>query len=80
MGTITINVRDQTEALFRDVVKQEIGEEKGSLGQAVEEALKLWIKQKKEEEIAQRQLALLRKGFHLGKHTFNRDELHERSN
>ena len=80
MATITINVDDQTESLFRDVVKEELGGEKGKLGQAVTEALQLWISQKKQEEIAQRQLGLMKKGFKLGKWKINRDELHERTN
>lgn len=80
MATITINIGDQIEALFRNVVKEELGTEKGKLGQAVTEALQLWIIKKKQEEIAQRQLGLMRKGFKLGKWKINRDELHERAN
>ena len=38
------------------------------------------IAQKKQEEIAQRQLGLMRRGFKLGKWKINRDELHERDN
>lgn len=80
MGTITINVSDDTEMLFREVVKEEVGSSKGSLGTAVEEALALWISEKKEQEIATRQLTLMEKGFTLGKYKFNREELHERRN
>lgn len=80
MGTITISVDDATEMEFREVVKEEIGETKGSLGSAISEAMNLWIKQKQQIEIAQRQLALIEKGFHLGKYKFNREELHERRN
>ena len=78
MGTITISVDDATEMEFREVVKEEIGETKGSLGSAISEAMNLWIKQKQQIEIAERQLALIEKGFHLGKYKFNREELHER--
>ena len=80
MGTITISVDDATEMEFREVVKEEIGETKGSLGSAISEAMNLWIKQKQQIEIAERQLALIEKGFHLGKYKFNREELHERYN
>lgn len=80
MGTITINVSDDTETLFREVVKVEIGSAKGSLGTAVEEALALWISKKREVEIAARQMALMKKGFAFGKYTFQREELHERHN
>ena len=80
MGTMTISINDKTEETFREVVEQELGTGKGKLGQAVEEALKEWIKEKKEEEIAQRQLQLLKKGYRFGKYKFSRDELHERYN
>lgn len=78
MGTITINVDDTTEHLFREVVIEEEGTGKGKLGIAVTEALKLWIEQKKQTEIAERQLTLMKNGFKLGKYKFNREELHER--
>ncbi len=78
MGTITISIADDTEDLFRDVVREEVGTGKGTLGSAVEEALQLWIATKKQEEIAVRQIQWMKKGFHLGKYTFDRDELHER--
>jgi len=78
MGTITINVDDNMEAKFREVVAEEKGVGKGKLGSAVEEALDLWIKNKEQKDIAQRQLELMKKGFHLGKYVFNRDDLHGR--
>ena len=80
MGTITINLKDNIESQFRGLVKEEVGTYKGALGQALEEALQLWITQKKEEEISKRQLAMMRKARVLGKYIFNRDELHEGSN
>ena len=80
MGTITINIDDETETRFREAVKQEIGTTKGSLGSAVEKALQLWVAQKEEKAITERQLRFLHQGFCLGKYIFNRDELHERSN
>ena len=75
MGTITINVDDEIETRFRELVKQEIGTGKGSLGSAVENAFELWVSQKEENTIAERELQLLRRGFRLGKYTFNREEL-----
>ena len=80
MGTITINIKNTTEAQFRGLVREEVGEYKGALGHAFEEALQLWIDQKQEEEISQRQLGMMRKARALGKYVFDRDELHERSN
>lgn len=80
MGTITISVDDSTETTFRKVVREEIGETKGSLGTAVTEAMNLWVQQKRQTEIAQRQLALMERGFRLGRYKFNREALHERHN
>ena len=80
MGTITISVADETETQFRDVVEQEMGTAKGSLGRAVEEALDMWIGKKREETVAQRQLELMRRGFPMGKCKVKREELHERWN
>lgn len=78
MGTITINIDDDTEQKFRNCVKETLDTGKGKLGQAVKEALALWIEEKEQKEIAKRQLALLEKGFHFGKYTFRRDELYDR--
>ena len=51
----------------------------GIIGKAVEEAIQNWIKEKEENEIAQRQLELLKKGFKTGKlKKFNREELYDR--
>ncbi len=80
MGTVTINIDDETEQKFREVVKEECGEGKGKLGQAVTEALLFWINFKKQEEIAHRQLKLIQKGFSLGKYKFDREDIHDRKN
>jgi len=78
MGTITINVDDGTEKIFRHTVEKELGKGKGKLGSAVAEALDLWVNKQKEEQIMGRELALLEKGFMLGKYTIDRDDLYER--
>jgi len=78
MGTITINISDETEEFFRTTVKEEVGEGKGKLGEAVDEALKKWAYEKKQQEIADEMIALMKKGFNLGKITATREELHER--
>lgn len=80
MGTITVNIRKETEEKFRSVVKKERGEGKGILGKAIEEALEAWVKEIEQEEIAKRQLALLRSGgLKTGKiKKWTREELHER--
>ena len=66
------------EKIFRTTVAKEKGLGKGKLGNAVEEALNLWVKDKEQKDIVQRQLELMKKGFHLGKYVFNRDKLYER--
>lgn len=82
MGTITVNVTDETETFFRETVQQKLGTEKGVLGKALDEAMKKWAEEKRQNEIAQRQLKLLEKGFHLGygKRKISREELYARSN
>lgn len=79
MGTITVNVSDETEQLFRETVKEEIGEGKGKLGAAVSEALQKWVDEKKQRDIAKRMIALMEKGFDMGRITIkSRDELYDR--
>jgi predicted transcriptional regulator len=78
MATITINVDDETEAKFRQVVSKEKGIGKGKLGSAINEALKMWIEDKQQDEIRKRQLELIKKGLVIGAGKFNRDELYER--
>lgn len=79
MGTITVNVKDEVEKEFRKVASIVHGEKKGYLGKAIAEAMQRWIDEKKQEEIAERELKLLEKGFNFGKKLYEaRDELHER--
>ncbi|MBI2147169.1 hypothetical protein HYU19_01680 [Candidatus Woesearchaeota archaeon] len=80
MGTITISVDDEIEHRFRKSAKEEYGTGKGTLGKAVAEALDAWAKEKEQKEIAERQIALMNKGFSLGKWKFDRGALHERGN
>ncbi len=79
MGTITVNVSDETEHLFRETVQEKLGKEKGVLGKALDEAMKQWAEEKRQHEIAQRQLSLLKKGFALGfgKRKITREELYD---
>jgi DNA gyrase/topoisomerase IV subunit B len=79
MATITINIQNEVSEKFREIVKKEKGEGKGIIGKAIEEALKMWIKEKEEEEIVQRQLEYLKKGFKTGKlKKYKREELYDR--
>lgn len=82
MGTIAVNVTDETETFFRETVQEKLGTEKGVLGKALDEAMKKWAEEKMQNEIAERQLNILKNGFHLGygKIKITREELYDRSN
>ena len=80
MGTITISVDDDVEKKFRTRAKKIYGERKGALGQAVKEAMDLWVAQKDQQEIARSALALMETGHDLGTRNYRtRDDLHDRS-
>lgn len=79
MGTITINISEETEAAFRKTVREEKGEGKGKLGEAVTEALEGWVEEKKQRALGLELLELSRKGFNMGKITIkHRSELYDR--
>jgi len=78
MGTITINVGDESEAKFRKAAKAVFGTKKGSLGKAASEAFEEWSNREIQGNAA-KMLDLLEKGFKMGKVKYrSRDELHER--
>ena len=79
MGTITVNVDDETEMFFRKTVKETIGEGKGTLGKAITEALDKWTREKRQDKIKKRVLQRLNKGLYkLPKnYKFNRNEIYE---
>jgi hypothetical protein len=79
MGTITVNVDDETETLFRNTVSTEYGKGKGVLGKAITEAMKRWAEEKKIAETRKRALAMLEKGFDLKgiASKFNRQEFYD---
>ncbi len=79
MGVITISVDDETEQRFRESVRSQKGEGKGFLGKAVSEAMRNYLTEKEQTQIAAEALASMRKGFPMGKILWkNRAELHER--
>jgi hypothetical protein len=79
MATMTINISEDIAKRFREAVKTRIGEGKGILGRAVEQALAIWIHEKLQEQIADRQKKLMAEGvYSLRSWKFNRDEIHER--
>jgi hypothetical protein len=80
MGTMTISIDDNVEKKFRARAKKIHGERKGALGQAVTEAMDLWIAENDQQEIAQSALALMETGHDLGTRKYrNRDDIHDRS-
>ena len=78
MTVITISVKDELAKEFREEVKQKIGQRKGDLGKAVEEALKQWLYDKRQKQIAEEMLKLMETGIEMGKINIrSRDELYE---
>ena len=79
MATITISLNNNVEKEFRETVKEELGQGKGVLGKAVEDALQKWIHEKKQKEIAKRGMELTKNGLYsLKGWKFNRDEIYDR--
>ena len=80
MGIITISVDDEVEKEFRKIVEERTGNRKGDLGKAVTEAMDKWTEEKRQKEIAERQLNRMSKGmYRLPKGwKFNRDEIYDR--
>lgn len=79
MATITINVKDNVAKEFRETVKEKLGTDKGMLGKAVEDAMKKWVHEQKQKEIAQRASKMMEKGLYsLKGWKFNRDEIYDR--
>ncbi len=78
MVTITLNVNNEINNEFRQIVKSKFGEGKGILGKAIEDAIKKWIYEQKQKEITERQLEIGRNGTWSRKgYKFNRDEIYE---
>jgi len=79
MATITLNVNNEINTEFRDIVKSKYGEGKVIIGKAIEEALLKWISEQKQKEISERQISILRKGtWDLKNYKFNREEIYEK--
>ena len=79
MGIITVSVDDEVEKEFRKIAMEEYKGRKGFLGDAITEAMKEWVREKEERELAEREIAILKKGFNLGRLTYKkREELYAR--
>ena len=80
MAVITISIDDDIEDRFREVAKRVIGEKKGYLGQAVTEALRLWLDQKDQERVAGDALMIISEGHHFGEYHYKeRKDLYDRN-
>lgn len=80
MTTITISVDDEVEKKFREAAKRVIGDRKGFLGRAVTEAMRLWMKEKSQAEIARAALELMETEYHFGERRYSgRKDLYDRS-
>ena len=76
---ITVSIREDAEKKLRQIAAVRYGKMKGYLGKALTEAVEVWAKKKEEVDVNARALAMLRKGFKMGKIKWkSRDELHER--
>ena len=79
MATITISVNDEVEKEFRETVKKKLGNGKGVLGKAVEEALQKWMHDEKQRRIAAEMKEMMDKGLYsLKGWKFNRDDIYDR--
>ena len=79
MAIMTISIKDEVANELRQTVKSELGEGKGVLGKAIEEAIKKWVEEKKQREIAKRAMEMMNKGLYsLKGWKFNRDEIYDR--
>lgn len=76
MGTITVSVDNQTEAVFRKMAGSVYGTGKGHLGRAITEAMQKWVHERQQRKIAKEMSEMMNKGFDMGKITYkSRDEL-----
>ena len=79
MATITLNVNNEINNEFRNVVKSKFGEGKGILVKSIEEAIKKWIFEEKQKEITDRQIKIMKEGvWSLKNYRFDREEIYEK--
>ncbi len=79
MAIITISIDDNINDEFRKFVEKKLGKGKGILKKAIMEAIKKWIEEEEQKQIAERQIKLMKEGIiSLKGWKFDRDEIHER--
>ena len=77
MGTITANINDNVEEIFRKRVYQIYGKGKGTLGKALAEAMLEWSRKKEYFDIC---MKYLNEGTNMGKLKYKkREELYDRN-
>ena len=78
MVTTTISVNGDVEKEFRETVKKKLGQRKGVLGKAVEDAMKKWMQEEEQRKIAAELKAMMDKGLYsLKGWKFNRNEIYD---
>ncbi len=79
MGTITVSIDDDAEKELRKLVEEQ-GNKKGSMGKIISDAIRKSGEEKRNREIAERQMKRSRKGLYkLPKGwKFNREEIYDR--
>jgi len=76
--TITINIEKEVISELRKLASKE-KQKKGFLGRTITAATKNYLEEQKQKEIAKRQIALMEKGFNMGKILIkHRSELYDR--
>jgi hypothetical protein len=77
MGVVTLSVDDDVEEEFRAAVEETSSKKKGALGEAATEAMRLWIRKKRQKTIAEQGLRLTETGFAMGERLYDeREDLH----
>ncbi|OGY44623.1 MAG: hypothetical protein A2729_03515 [Candidatus Buchananbacteria bacterium RIFCSPHIGHO2_01_FULL_39_14] len=79
MTTITISVDNEIEQQFRKYAQEIYEGKKGFLGDAITQAMKEWLEQKKQQNLAEQAITQWKKGHKLGKLLYTkREELYGR--
>jgi len=75
MGVITTSIDDDVEKRLREA----ISDRKGAMGDAISEALRGWLEDRRSSELEERALERLEKGYEMGELQYDeREELHGR--
>ena len=80
MGTVTINLSEEAELMFRSTAAEHYGEGKGKLKSAIEDAIKEWSSKRTSQMAKEKFLKRLEKGYPINFKPYrSRDELYDRS-